>query len=457
MTGSDVTMLVAVGLLLLSAAFFALSETSLTRVNRIKAVALEEEGHRGSRRLSRLVEQPERFLNPVLLLVLVCHMAAASLVTSLAERRLGAAGLVVAIAFEVVVIFVFAEVVPKTWAVQHPERAALFVAPAIHAIVNFLPIRLLARALIGLANIITPGKGIKQGPFVSEEELLAMADTAAAEEVIERDERHLIHAIIRFGDTVLREVMVPRPDMVAVEASDKVSDVLERAMSAGYSRIPVYDDGIDDIAGVVYTKDLMKAERDGKAHEKVQVFVRDAHFVPETKRANDLLKEMQRDKYHMAIVVDEYGGTAGIVTLEDLIEELVGEIVDEFDVEQPPFVSLDDGDYRVDARMPIDELNELLQAELPTGDWDTVGGLVYNLLGHVPTEGESVNADGHRLTAEKVHRRRIGQIRITRVVSAAARADGAESEPEEAEPEPEESDPDSHEGNQAQAEATREE
>ncbi len=431
MTGGDVIMMVAIGALLVMAAFFALSETSLTRVNRVKAAALAEEGHRGSRRLNRLVEQPEHFLNPVLLLVLACHMAAASLVTTLAVRLFGGIGVAVAFVFEVVAIFVLGEVVPKTWAVQHPERAALFVAPIIHAIANFLPIRLLARALIGLANVIIPGRGIKQGPFVSEEELLAMADTAAAEEVIEREERLLIHAIIRFGDTVVREVMVPRPDMVAVEASERVRDVTGQAISAGYSRIPVYEEGIDDIAGVVFTKDLMKAEREGKADEKVKVLVRDAHFVPETKRANDLLREMQREKYHLAIVVDEYGGTAGLVTLEDLIEELVGEIVDEFDVEQPTIEPLENGDYRVDARMAIDDVNELLQADLPTGDWDTVGGLVYDLLGHVPSEGESVDADGHRLTAEKVQRRRIGRVRIAKVATHDEKSQqGTESSPE---------------------------
>jgi putative hemolysin len=430
MSGSEAIMLVAVGALLFLAAFFALSETSLTRVNRVKAAALEEEGHRGSRRLARLVQHPERFLNPVLLLVLVCHLTAASLVTILAERKFGALGVVVGTAFEVVAIFVLAEVVPKTWAVQHPERAALIVAPIIHAIANFWPIRLVATALIGLANIIIPGRGLKGGPFVSEEELLAMADTAADEEVIEREERALIHSIIRFGDTVVREVMVPRPDMVAVEADAKASEVMERAMAEGFSRIPVYDDGIDDIAGVVFTKDLMRAERDGRADEEVRGMVREAHFVPETKRANDLLREMQKEKFHMAIVVDEYGGTAGLVTLEDLIEELVGEIVDEFDVEEKVIEPLSNGDVRVDARMPIDEVNELLQAELPTGDWDTVGGLVYNLLGHVPSEGEEVDADGHRLTAEKVHRRRIGQVRIARVTPPDPQddADGADGE-----------------------------
>src|SRR5205807_366856 len=218
------------------------------------------------------------------------------------------------------------------------------------------------------------------------------------------------HSIIEFGDTVVREVMVPRPDMVAVEARATVSDVMELIISAGYSRIPVYEQGIDDVAGIVYAKDLMRASREGHATDPVRQLCRPAHFVPETKRVAELMREMQGEKFHMAIAVDEYGGTAGLVTLEDLIEELVGEIVDEYDVEEPLVEPLPGGDVRVNARMPIDELNDLLHSDLPEGDWDTVGGLVYNLLGHVPTEGEVAEYDGHRLRAEKVQGRRIGRV-----------------------------------------------
>ena len=277
---------------------------------------------------------------------------------------------------------------------------------------GFPPLRLVARGLIGLSNVILPGKGLKQGPFVSEEELLAFADVAVEEGEIEHQERKLIHSIIEFGDTVAREVMVPRPDMVAVEGRSKIGDVIEVAIAAGYSRIPVYEQGIDDIIGVVYLKDLMRAEREGLLETEVRNVVREAKFTPETKPVNDLMREMQQGKFHMAIVVDEYGGTAGLVTLEDLIEELVGEIVDEFDVEEPTMDRLANGDYRVNARMPIDEVNELVEAELPEGDWDTVGGFVYSQLGHVPAEGETVTYDGHRLTAEKVQGRRIGRVRI---------------------------------------------
>ena len=419
MTPTELVLLAVVGGLILLAGFFAMAETSLTRISRIKAMTLEEEGRRGAKKLARLVEHPEHFLNPVLLLVLMCHVVA-SILVGLVFDRFGALVVTIATVAEIAVIFVLAEAAPKTWAVQHAERAALLAATPVSAISNLLPIRLLARALIGLSNLILPGKGLKQGPFVSEEELLATVDVATEDEVIEHDERRLIHSIIEFGDTVVREVMVPRPDMVAVEGRDKVSDVVEVAIAAGFSRIPVYDQGIDDVVGIIFVKDLMRAEREGRSREEVRNLVREAHFVPETKRVTELLREMQKDKFHIAVVVDEYGGTAGLVTLEDLIEELVGEIVDEFDVEEPPVEELGNGEVRVNARMPIDEVNDLLHAELPTGDWDSVGGLVFNLLGHVPTEGEAVEVDGHCLVAERVQGRRIGRVRIRKVESAAA-------------------------------------
>ena len=261
-------------------------------------------------------------------------------------------------------------------------------------------------------------------PDVTEDELLAMADVAVAEDVIEDEERELISSIIDFGDTIVREVMAPRPDVVAVEAHTPASEVLEVAMSAGLSRIPVYLESLDDVVGIAYTRDVVRAVREGGDDRPVSTFARPAHYVPETKRVAPLFREMQRDHFHLAVVVDEYGGTAGIVTLEDLLEELVGEITDEFDADDPMVEPLGDGAYRVSGRMAIDEVNELLGAELPVGDWDTVAGLFLHLLGHVPQEGESVEIDGYLLVAERVQRRRISLVRIARVAT--------ESDPETA-------------------------
>ena len=281
----------------------------------------------------------------------------------------------------------------------------------------FLPLRILSRSLIALANVLLPGKGLKEGPFVTEEDLRAMADVAADEEMIEREERRLIHSIFEFGDTVVREVMMPRPDMVAIEADATVEEGIERAIGGGFSRIPAYEETTDNIVGLVYLKDLVGRARAGAGKEPVRASLRPAVFVPEQKRVAELLREMQSKQFHMAIVIDEYGGTAGLVTLEDLLEEIVGEITDEYDVEGPGLEHLADGALRVPGRLPIDEVSEELGVELPDTEWDTVGGLVFNLLGHVPDEGETVGFQGLEFRTERVQGRRIVSVVIRRVES----------------------------------------
>jgi len=306
--------------------------------------------------------------------------------------------------------------VPKQWAVRHSDRAALLAAPLVTTLVRFPPTRFVSGALIGLARLITPGgRAAQSAADVTESELLAFADVAALDEAIEGDERVLIHSIIEFGDTIVREVMVPRPDVVAVEDSAETGAVLERAIEAGYSRIPVFNETLDDVIGIAFTKDLIRAARSGKEHCPVRDVCRPANYVPETKRVAPLMREMQAGQFHLAVVIDEYGGTAGVVTLEDLIEELVGEIVDEFDVDDPLIVPLGGGQFRVSSKMDVDEVNDLLGADLPAGDWDSIGGLVLALTGHVPSEGESIEVDGHLLVAEKLQGRRIGSVRIMRL------------------------------------------
>jgi CBS domain containing-hemolysin-like protein len=428
LNSEDVILLIVVGVLIIATGFLAMAETALTRTTKVRALTLIEEKHRGAGMLLRLVQRIDRVLPVVLFSIELCTLVAATLVGVVAAHAFGALGVVIATAFEVVVIFVLAELAPKTWAVQHTDRAALAAAPLIRGLFAFRPLGWITRALIWVTNLILPGKGMRSGPYMSDEMLRAMADEAAEEEVIEHEERTLIHSIIDFGDTVVRDVMVPRPDMVAVESYARISDVIDVVVPSGYSRIPVYSQGIDDVVGIVYVKDLMRAEREGHGDAEVSTVMRPAQFTPESKRVSELMREMQANKFHMAIVVDEFGGTAGLVTLEDLIEELVGEITDEYDVEEVPPQRLDDGTLIVNARMPVDEVNELLESEeraLPEGeDWDTVGGLLYSLLGHVPTEGEEAEVDGHRLVAERVQGRRIGRVRI----SAAAPAASSEGE-----------------------------
>ena len=423
----DVVIIISIFVLLVVQAFLALAETALTRMGRNRAHGHLEAGHRGSKRLMELVEDPARFLNSLLLVVLICQTVQTALTTLIAERLFGAAGVVVALVLNVALVFVLSEAAPKTWAVQHPDAAALRAAGPVWALTRFWPLRLVARALIGITNVVLPGKGLEQGPFVSEEELLALADQAAEADVIEDNERAYIARVIEFGDTVAREVMVPRPDMVTVERSMRVADAMEIVLLNGYSRVPVYDGDIDDIAGVLYAKDLMRAERNGHSDEPVAEVVRPAHFVPESKRVAELLREMQDEKFHMAVVIDEYGSTAGLVTLEDLIEELVGEIVDEFDVEDPLVEPMPGGALRVDGRLSVDDANEVLGGGLPEGDWNSVGGLVVSMLGRVPVGGEIVRVPGFELAVDRMQGRRIARVRIVAVADADADMVGGEA------------------------------
>lgn len=413
MNTTNVVMLVVILLLTLAAALLALAETSITRMTRSRAVALAQSQPRGGGRVLRIVENLERDLNSIYLSVNIVQTIQAALVGVLAADLFGAAGVAVGIVLNVVVLFVIAEAAPKTWALQHTERAALFTAP----VVEFAGwvLRLPARALIGVANIILPGKGLKKGPFVTEEEILALAEEAMEHAVIEESERDLIESIIDFGDTVVREIMVPRTDMVTIGAQSTVAECVDRAIDKGMSRIPVYGENTDDIEGIVYVKDAMRAEREGGAGRSVQELIRPAMFVPENKRVAELLAEMQLRRTHMAIVVDEYGGTAGLATLEDLLEELVGEITDEFDEEVPNVEELPNGDVLVNATLNVDDVNEELDLELPEGNYDSLGGLVFELLGRVPIAGDSVEVAGVRVIVERLDGRRVTRVRLVRL------------------------------------------
>jgi putative hemolysin len=392
----------------------AVAETAFLRMNRVKALSLQEKGAKGASKLVRMLERPERTVNSVTLLAL-----AAQLITSyLLGILLGSSGawlVVLSLVLNVVVFFVFAEAVPKTWAVQHSDRAALRTSGFLWFVTGFAPIRWIVRALLGFVNTILPGKGLKQGPFVTEVEIRQMADVAAEEAEIESEERELIHSIFEFGDTVVREVMLPRTDMLVVEANATVDEAIEMAITAGKSRLPAYENSHDNIVGLVFLKDLVARGAVGEGSEPVRQSLRPAHVVPESKRVAELLREMQKEKFHMAMVVDEYGGTAGLVTMEDLLEEIVGEITDEYDADEPAVERLPNGSLRVPGRTPIDEVNELLDVDLPDEEWDTVGGLVFNTLGHVPEEGECLQVDGLEFCAERMQGPRIVSVVITRV------------------------------------------
>jgi CBS domain containing-hemolysin-like protein len=412
LTGTDVLMLVVIFVLLLALILLAAAEMSLSRMTTPKAAALAEEGRRSGPALLKLVEQPERWVNPLLLTVNICQTVQATLTGIVAGRLFGAWGVVIGVTLNVIVFFVLAEAVPKTYAIIHSERAAQITARPISALVAFSPLRLVSRALIGLTNVIVRGKGLKKGPFVSEQELLGIVEAAAHDEVIEHEERELIESIIEFGDTVAREVMIPRPDMVIIPNEATVTSALDLAIANGFSRLPVFGPDDTDVMGLAYTKDLIRAEREGRGDLSVLDLVRPVRFIPENKPVSRLMREMQAGKFHLAIIADEYGDVAGLITLEDCLEELVGEIVDEYDTEDHTVEQLPNGDYLIDGGMAIDELNELLDGRLPNDDWDTLGGLVFSTLEHVPTPGEELELDDWHFTAIEVEGRRVRLVRV---------------------------------------------
>ncbi|MFN5601254.1 MAG: CNNM domain-containing protein, partial [Acidimicrobiaceae bacterium] len=331
-TTIDWWMLFAIGVLLLVLIVLSIAEMGLSRVSKPKAQALADSGARGGAALLALVTQPERWVNPLLLSVNVCQTIQATLTGVVAGRLFGAVGVAVGVVLNVVVFFVFAEAVPKTYAVLHSDRAALSTSRLVSLLVAFWPLRMVSRALIGLTNIVVKGKGLEKGPFIGEQEFLGIVEAAAEEEIIEHEERELIESIIEFGDTVVREIMRPKPDIISVDAGSSIDDALDEAFEHGVSRLPVMredDEGNEDVLGIIYAKDLMRRIRAGEGGLTVDSLVRPAIVIPENKPVAKLMREMQREHFHMAIVADEYGSIVGLVTLEDCLEELVGEIVDE--------------------------------------------------------------------------------------------------------------------------------
>jgi CBS domain containing-hemolysin-like protein len=271
--------------------------------------------------------------------------------------------------------------------------------------------------LIRLTNVIVKGEGLKEGPFIGEQEFLGIVEAAAEDSVIEHEERELIKSVIEFGDTVVREIMVPAPDVVDLEVTMTVSAALDRAVSEGFSRLPVtrhVDDG-PDVVGMVNVKDLVVAERSGKGSITLESLVRPVEFVPETKLVADLMRSMQANKYHLAVVADEYGVISGIVTLEDCLEELVGEIVDEHDEERAKIQRLSLTDYLLDGSVAIDQANEELGLGIPDGDFETVGGFVFTTFGRVPAKGEHVVFNSWRFTVMELDGRRIQRIALHRM------------------------------------------
>jgi CBS domain containing-hemolysin-like protein len=419
-SGSDTALVITVAVLLILSGFFAMAETSLVRMNKSRARSLREQGKRGSKSLARLSEAPEKFLNPLLLLVLICQLVSATMVGVLASRLFGAAGLFISTVGEVVVIFVIFEAIPKNFAVQHPDSAALTTAPVVETLLNFWPIKWISKLLLSIAQgVIGLFGGGTGAAKMTESEVLAMADVAHEDQAIERDERNFIRSVIEFGDTIVREVMVPRIDMVDVSAHATILAALNTAIDTGRSRLPVLGEGVDDVVGIVNLRHLARLVAEGRGGDVVSEHMGDPSFVPETKRVAALLTQIRQGQSHLFVVVDEYGGTAGVVTLEDILEELVGEITDESDpvldddVEMIPGTGL-----VVSGRLNIDDVNGEYDLELPKDGWDTVGGLVLDLAGGVPTKGDIFEVESYVLTVVRMDGRRIEEVLIEKMDNA---------------------------------------
>ena len=416
---SDVSLVVLAVVLVAVAGLFAAMEAAISRLSRSRVEELAREGRRGVARLRVLLEDTPRYLNLALLLRVSCEVTASVVVAVIAfersDNRWAAIG--AAAAVMIVVSYVVVGVSPRTVGRQHDTGVAVVAAWLLLPLCKVLGP--LPRLLILLGNAVTPGKGFREGPFASEAELRDLVDLAAEESmVIEDDERRMVHSVFELADTIVREVMVPRTDIIFVERGKTLRQAISLSLRSGFSRIPVVGEGEDDVVGVVYLKDIVRRvydHRPAESSETVESVMRPPVFVPDSKAVDALLKEMQLRQNHIAILIDEYGGTAGLVTMEDLVEEIVGEITDEYDHERPPVEKLEDGSMRVTARLPVEELGELFGRVISDDEVDTVGGLLAKHLGRVPIPGASTTVEGLVLLAESTggRRNRVSTVLVT--------------------------------------------
>jgi len=420
-TGADVYLILTAAALVLLAGGFSAADAALASFSRARADELVEERRPGAKRLVQLLDDAPRYLNTLILLRLACEIGAIVIVTQLVRDAYDGAfwwSLLTSIAVMLVVSFVAIGVAPRTLGRQHSDRVALASAPPVTVITTILgPI---PQLLILIGNAITPGRGFRAGPFSTETELRELVDIAEASSLIEDAERRMIHSVFELGDTIAREVMVPRNDVVWIERHKNLRQTLSLFLKSGFSRLPVIGENLDDVLGFVYLKDVVRRDFDDPDVEftqRVEEVMRSAHFVPESKPVDSLLSEMQAMRQHIAVVVDEYGGTAGLITIEDVLEEIVGEITDEYDTDHVDVEVLPSGTTRVSSRYPVDDLDELFGIRIVDEDVDSVGGLLAKHLGRVPISGSHIEVNGLRLEAEGVigRRNRIGTVLVSRV------------------------------------------
>ena len=415
-------------LLIVVAALLSGCDAAISRMSRVISDELLREGRRGAASLHRVVADPARFLGPSLLVRVAAEVGAAATLTVLLAHHLGTGFATVGVATAILGLagFVVVDVGPRTLGRQQAVPFALACAGVVVGIARLLGP--LPRLLVLVGNALTPGRGYRDGPFASEAELRDLVDQAEASGLVPSREASMISGVFELGDTLAREVMVPRPDIVSIEATKTVQQAVSLALRSGFSRIPVTGTSTDDVLGICYLKDLARRSlttgRGAAAARATPVgdVVRPAVFVPDSKAVDELLREMQAQRSHMVVVVDEYGGTAGLVTIEDILEEIVGEITDEYDVESAPVTELPGGALRVSARVIVEELAGRLGVDLPHDESvETVGGLLAAQLGRVPIPGASAEVAGLRLTAESTagRRNRIGTVLVERIEEAA--------------------------------------
>jgi CBS domain containing-hemolysin-like protein len=435
--GPQVTLLATAAGLVVLAGVFAMTDAALNTVSPARAGELAREGKRGARTLQLVATDAPRHINLLLLLRLACELAATVIVTLVAAGWWGAGWRAALTASGVMILisYIAVGVGPRTVGRQHAYTVGRYTAPLVRWLGRALGP--LASLLIWIGNAVTPGRGYREGPFATTVELRELVDLAEQRGVVEHGEREMIHSVFALGHTIVREVMVPRTDMVWIETHKTLRQALILAMRSGFSRIPVIGENVDDVLGIVYLKDLVRRTSSGDpaaGETPVAQVMREATYIPESKPVDDLLREMQAARTHIAVVVDEYGGTAGLVTIEDILEEIVGEITDEYDVaERPPIERLADGAVRVTGRLPIEDLGELFQTELPTDEVETVAGLLAQALGRVPIPGASADVAGLRLIAEGTtgRRNRIDTVLVRRVADT---GDSAADRHEERQP-----------------------
>ncbi|MDQ6659866.1 MAG: hemolysin family protein [Chloroflexota bacterium] len=401
--------------MLILCAIASAAETAFTSISRIKLKNLIETGDKKAIQIDQLLSNPNRYLSTILIINSVAVIVASSMATVLALDVSQSYGELLSTLLSSLVVLIFCEITPKTAAVQNPLRwARTLVGPVSGAAWLLRPLVWFLSAITNSLVRLLGGQVKHRGPFVTEEELRLLVTVGEEEGVLEEEETEMIHSIFEFADTPVRDVMIPRIDMVTLEASATIDEAVDMALQGGFSRIPVYDGNIDNIIGVLYTKDMLKQLREGHHETPIRDLVRLAYFVPETKKLDDLLREMRQNRVHLAIVIDEYGSVAGHVTIEDLVEEIVGDIQDEYDREEKLFEQLNESVYIFDAKISIDEFNELMGTALEDQDYDTLGGFLYAQLDKIPTTNDAITFNGLKFTVLNTRGRRITKVRVER-------------------------------------------